>query len=231
MRVVSWNMGCGPRTKYRRTHREAWTYLLDELKPDFALVQEALLIADDWIAPAGKLMWSADKTSDSGTAVFVHGTEAFTIRDTRVSGSFVATISTQLFGSAACFASIHIGPSNYRAHLKSLRDWIATSLLPTGPFVIGGDFNSSRSIAKWHERYLTGLSDLGCFDCHWRMHGREVQSFWGHQAKTAYQDDHIFTSSEIGARISACGIIDTPEARRFSDHGPVVLEIGEAAAG
>lgn len=97
------------------------------------------------------------------------------------------------------------------------------SLLPSGPFVLGGDFNSSRSIAKWHEQYLTGLSELGCFDCHWRIHGRDVQSFWGHQAKAAYQDDHIFTSNALGTFVRHCKVIDTPETRRLSDHGAAVV--------
>jgi hypothetical protein len=45
MRIVSWNMGCGPRTRYRHSHAEAWRYLLDELRPDVAFVQEALRAA------------------------------------------------------------------------------------------------------------------------------------------------------------------------------------------
>lgn len=44
MRVVTWNMGCGPSaSQYRKSHDEAWDYLLRELQPDVALVQEALV--------------------------------------------------------------------------------------------------------------------------------------------------------------------------------------------
>jgi hypothetical protein len=43
MRVVTWNMGCGPNSSYRKSHDEAWRYLLQELRPDVALVQEALV--------------------------------------------------------------------------------------------------------------------------------------------------------------------------------------------
>ena len=43
MRVITWNMGCGYGQQFRRTHDEAWRYLTEELRPDIALVQEALL--------------------------------------------------------------------------------------------------------------------------------------------------------------------------------------------
>jgi hypothetical protein len=69
MRIVSWNMGCGPRSRYRRTHKKAWQYLLDELRPDVALVQEALLSSDEYVASHGSLVWSVGRTRDSATAV------------------------------------------------------------------------------------------------------------------------------------------------------------------
>jgi hypothetical protein len=44
MRIVTWNMGCGPTASaYRKSHGEAWDYLLYELRPDVTLVQEALV--------------------------------------------------------------------------------------------------------------------------------------------------------------------------------------------
>ena len=47
MRIVSWNMGCAPRqARYRKGHSKAWRYLLEELRPDICLVQEALLGTD-----------------------------------------------------------------------------------------------------------------------------------------------------------------------------------------
>jgi hypothetical protein len=44
MRVVTWNMGCAPTASpYRKSHGEAWDYLLNKIRPDVALVQEALV--------------------------------------------------------------------------------------------------------------------------------------------------------------------------------------------
>ena len=41
VRVVSWNLGHNT-GGYARRHEEAWDYLLEELRPDVALVQEAV---------------------------------------------------------------------------------------------------------------------------------------------------------------------------------------------
>jgi hypothetical protein len=54
-------MGCGGPSKFRRTHEAAWGYLLSELRPDVALVQEALIAASDWMNGRGTLLMSDDK--------------------------------------------------------------------------------------------------------------------------------------------------------------------------
>src|SRR5437879_3761360 len=41
MRIVSWNLGHNS-PEYRVRHGDAWRYLLEELRPDVALVQEAV---------------------------------------------------------------------------------------------------------------------------------------------------------------------------------------------
>src|SRR5262245_36501094 len=92
MLIVSWNMGCGPRSRYRRTHADAWRYLL-ELEPDVAFVQEALRIS----APSsqGNTFWSADLGTDSGTAVFVRRGLAAEPVTLRSAGSYVAGASVR----------------------------------------------------------------------------------------------------------------------------------------
>ncbi len=57
------------------------------------------------------------------------------------------------------------------------------------------------------------------------MHGREVQSFWGHQAKNPYQVDHVFVDAPGAAKIRSCEVIDDERVRALSDHGPLLLVI------
>lgn len=55
-------------------------------------------------------------------------------------------------------------------------------------FVFAGDLNAARHLddvygGRWFTRDFAGLAERHSYDCHWSQHGKEVQSFWGHQAR------------------------------------------------
>ena len=228
MRILSWNMACGPRTKYRRSHTDAWRHLLHELKPDVALVQEALFVAplaNDF----GQVCWSEDRGRDSGTAVVVrHGLAATAIPLTSA-GSYVAGAELTVAGVPTLFVSVHVGPPNYREHLSGL----ATALTPVlegRRFVFGGDLNAARHLddvygGQWFSRYFEDFAGRRFHDGHWAQHGKEVQSFWGHQAREKYQCDHLFVDGATAESVSDCVIIDNAVVRALSDHGPLSLTL------
>lgn len=60
-------------SRYRKTHADAWRYLLEELRPDVALVQEALFSAEPMSTDGGQLFWSEDRGSQSGAGIWVSG--------------------------------------------------------------------------------------------------------------------------------------------------------------
>jgi hypothetical protein len=64
----------------------------------------------------------------------------------------------------------------------------------------------------------------GFYEAHWAIHGKEVQSFWGRQAKEKYQDDHFFVTNAWASRVSDPNVVDNEVVRRVSDHGPVVFD-------
>lgn len=229
MRFVSWNMGCAPApSKYRQIHREAWRYLLTELKPDVALVQEVLLdvpLALDY----GQVVWSVEHGHDSGTAIFVrHGLQVEE-RQMRSAGSYVAGVQLMVGGVSTIIASIHVGPPDYRKHLQTLLEELSTSIADKR-FLVGGDLNAARHIddvygGHWHSRYFEELAKRGFHDCHWAKHRKEEQSFWGHQAKEAYQCDHLFVDNLTAKHVTECNIVDNDRVRTLSDHGPMSLTI------
>src|SRR4051794_21546377 len=65
MRVITWNMGIGPRFGNREAHDQAWHYLLG-LAPDLALVQEAL--PPTWVRSEGAIVQGPFK--QWGSAIF-----------------------------------------------------------------------------------------------------------------------------------------------------------------
>jgi endonuclease/exonuclease/phosphatase family metal-dependent hydrolase len=229
MLIISWNMGCGPRSRYRRTHAEAWRYLL-ELKPDVAFVQEALRISTP-PTTSGDTFWSADQGTDSGTAVFVRRgivAEPVTLRS---AGSYVAGASVQSPSGLFLLTSVHVGPRNYRKNRQMLAEQLI-KVTAGRRFVVGGDLNAARHWdavygGRTHTQFFKVLADSGFHDCHWAQHGREIQSFWGHQTREAYQCDHFFTDKTTAERgeILNCVVLDNPQVRALSDHGPLRLEL------
>lgn len=228
MHIVSWNMGCSFPGRYRRTHADAWRYLLG-LQPDVLFVQEALLSA----APAadrGNVVWSADRGRESATAVVVRPGVKATPVNVRARASYVAAASVESSIGPLLLASVHVGPGDYKENRRVVVQKLR-KLTAGQRFVVGGDVNAARHWdtvygGRTHAEFFATLGKCGFHDCHWTQHGREVQSFWGRQAKEAYQCDHIFTDTKTGeGLIRDCTVIDNAEVRALSDHGPLRLEL------
>lgn len=219
MRIITWNMG-----RSRRTSNAAWHYLLSHLKPDIALVQEALASSVHQASAHGSLIWSSRRSG--GTGIFIRSGIDFEPVEAPVKGSYVAGISTKLSGKGTRVLSVHVGPESW-ANQKALEPWLIEQV-NAAPCVVGGDFNTSRHYASKHKLFFDRLLAAGVHDCHWSKHGREVPSFWGRQTRTAkYQDDHFFTSQSLAGFVSDCDVVDNPLTRLLSDHGPVVLSLSK----
>ena len=233
MRYVSWNMGCSPQmaTRYRKVHADAWGYLIETLRPDVALVQEALLASEAVVGRRGRLFWSQTRGTDSATAIYVReGLEAKAIQLTSA-GSYVAAIELETVSGSQLVVSVHVGPPNYRTHLTSLADDLSRAVVGKH-FVVGGDLNAARHLdvvqkGRWFTKYFDNLASRGFHDCHWSCHGKEVQSFWGPQAKNPYQCDHLFVDGITAGRVVACDVLELPTNPAFSDHSPILLKLDD----
>ncbi len=232
MRIISWNMGCAPpMARYRKSHQDAWAYFLKQLKPDIAFIQEALRSSSPEELYGGKLVWSSDIGSESGTAIWVRdGLDACPVT-MKSEGSYLAAVELTFSCTPITIVSVHVGGPNYRKHLKTLAAELEQSLSGKR-FIVGGDFNAARLLdhvqgGKWFTRYFEHLESRSFCDCHWRQHGKEVQSFWGHQTKNPYQCDHYFVDAETINEVKDCHIIDNSDVRHLSDHGPIYLDVNE----
>lgn len=226
MRVVSWNLGHNS-PEYRARHDDAWRYLLEELHPDVALVQEAvppegldrsLVFAKPWARRA----W--------GSAVI---TAPGRIRKgfTETSGGPVVVAELD---DGMIMASIHARVVKGRT-IPTLRKTIKTlsPRLEDRLFAVGGDLNTARGAediwpGRGHLEFFESLTGIGLYDCYSELNEHtEKQSFWGRTSPHALQLDHLFVDMATGAqgKVTKCEILDTDEIRRLSDHGPVVAEI------
>lgn len=224
LRIVTWNMGCGWRgSKYRKRHAAAWDYLLQELRPDIALLQECLLsmLRD---APGASFTQSCDAgKADAGTGIITWGVAASrAVAPTFPTGTYAVYARLGDLPRPIAVLSVHTYPGNgLHDDLASLTRW-----LPAAPeAIVAGDFNAARALRKKHPAFFAGMRDAGFADAHWHQHEREVRSFWGHQAVNGYQCDHFFVSHALLAGVRRCDVIDCSETRELSDHGPLVLEL------
>lgn len=236
MRVVTWNMGCGPSTSpYRKTHEHAWSYLLDELRPEVVLVQEALVTKLNELERTYSVaLCDLGATVTAGTAVLVRGFEATPAQNLSVSlDTYLATVEVRTPARPLVVVAAHVYPgSNQHADLRKLVG-VLGSTFGDHPVLIGGDFNAARRFdevygGRKHKAFFDAMHGAGFHEIHWALHGREIQSFWGHQTEEPYQDDHFFVTKTLASRARSCDVVDNPTVRRLSDHGPVVLELDVA---
>lgn len=226
-------MGCGPKASpYRKSHGEAWDYLLQELRPDVALVQEALVSKiDEARSEHSVTVCDLGPNVVAGTAVLVRGFETSVAPPIAVSPhTYAVTAEIRTPGGPLSVVSVHVYPGEEQhADLARLVELLGSTFADL-PVLVGGDFNSARRFdevygGKRHRTFFAAMETAGLHEVHWGIHGREIQSFWGRQTKEAYQDDHFFVTNAWAPRIVSCTVIDNDVVRRVSDHGPVVMEL------
>ncbi len=232
MRLISWDMGCGGPSRFRKTHDAAWEYLIEELRPDVALVQETLKAAADWLKGRGELLMSTDTNPDNGAAIFVRSGLRPIPVPMACPHAFLAAADITSPEGALRAVSVHLYPHSGKAHQDNLRALLDTLTLAANGrrFVVGGDINASRRfdvictaesrtvtsspLPRWRNREL--------HDCHFGLHAKEERTFWG---QGEYQLDHFFVESSRARSVRACEVLTTAETQRLSDHSPVLLEL------
>lgn len=223
MIVVAWNMG-------RRHRAAAWRYLLDDLKPDLALIQEASLPPDG--SQRGNVLHGRAYAAHTwGSAIYVREGSVRELPLPAEHRGWLMAAEIEVPGAEPMVAiSVHarILDGYVRPNLDRAFEAVEP-LLRERSFVLGGDLNLSRKYdtvygTSHHTEFLDGLATRGFFDCVRKFHPQEQRTFWG-RTKHDYQNDHLFVSDDLAARVDGCAIVD----RAQSDHSPLRLTLGSAA--
>lgn len=219
MIVVAWNM---------RNNRAAWGHLLDGLAPDLALLQETTPPPD--ASQHGQLLHARAYAEHLwGSAVYVKQGAARELELPPEHRGWLMAAEVALPGFASLVAvSVHarILDGYVRPNLDRAFEALER-LLDGRSFVVGGDLNLSRNYdsvygTTHHTQFLDGLPARGYFDCMRKFHAEEQQTFWRKGMKNAYQDDHVFVSEGLAARVVSCDVADRAG---LSDHGPLRLTL------
>jgi len=242
MRIVTWNMGCAFGS-YRGKHDQAWLYLLEELQPDVALVQESLLQAS-LLAPRrgrsfARSAWG--KTQDWASGIHVVGLPAEEIDFDVCEGVHAVAVRLETASGPVTAVSVHVSTGDDQEDRLTKFADVCAEHGRAERMIIGGDFNAARLFDKVYPgqhdfgAFFDGMERRGFSDCHWRIHGRENRTFWRQGDALPYQDDHLFVSETLAPRVRRCVVVDdewvasgnppTAVAQDLSDHGPVLLEL------
>jgi len=213
---------------------ESWRYLLEELRPEIALLTEACPPAH--LIEGGRAAWSKTiKRGGWGSAVYV--AEGFELRHLPLEachpGAFVAAevegpglpgpitvvslygVFEKILGIDYCSTTLHRSISDLTCLLddRSRR----------GRIVLGGDLNVSPAVPEWRDVHLPlfeRIEQFGLESCF---------EYLEHPTPTwrTKQLDHVFVSRELIPRVSTSSVVEVGE---LSDHHALLVEVDARAA-
>ena len=170
---------------HRNKHQEAWDYLINDLDPDIALLQET--VPSDELEESGRVLWQVSKGTSFGSAIYLKSGELKPVKFGSYPGRVIAAEVVQLdLLLISIHAPIHksgyIMP-NLQPIFKSVK-----ALVKKRRFIIGGDLNASRMWddlhgTKHHTDFFNNAESGGFHNCSWSYFGREIQTFFGRKTK------------------------------------------------
>jgi endonuclease/exonuclease/phosphatase family metal-dependent hydrolase len=241
-RVVSWNLNHGAKRD------EQWRFLLEQLDPDLAVLQEARL-PPPWVAERGGALVFAPKAPGSGrgTAIYVRRPPLRPIRLANQDGYFAAARLRLPGGRPALALSVHGRTDRSRPgghyyltnYLRPEFDALASQLNNfRGRCFVGGDFNLSRGLDEaYGYRLEQPRSHGGFFSWLERKHnlieccctaGEKRSLYRKGPRHPDYQLDHLFVSRTLAGSRGSCKVLDW-ELDGLSDHAPVVADFSAAS--
>lgn len=248
LKVVTWNMGCASRNSgFLAAHDAAWRYLLNEHRPDVALVQEAIvpdwLDQEEWTAILG-----AVPTESHGHAAIVARTNLtlasvahdYLLADVLAPYLVMADLTLGGIGRVIV-GSVHARPYVVREALaadlaaqirrKAIKAvWysdvvfhvISEMLEPEQLFIIGGDWNEARMWDTVRGRPEGGVEFFErALSQGWRdalRKAHEEERETCFRGPHRYETDHIFTDETLFKKLAPPIIDDSTNVRRLSDH-------------
>ena len=225
MKILTWNLAYW---QFSSHHPGAWDFLCNEIKPDFALLQEVK--PPPWVDRDALIF--EEITRGWGTAIYcphlVLSKETIPLFPGRIAaGSLNWGADMTLF-----VASIHAPIIKGRVfpHLVNIFSELEMRL-DSQTMIVGGDLNSARLAEKvWpgngHGPFFERI-DKGdrWIDCCRQFNAEEIQTFFRKGSLNPFQDDHVFVSPDLAPHLRSCAVINNDVTRKLSDHVPVVAEL------
>jgi endonuclease/exonuclease/phosphatase family metal-dependent hydrolase len=223
VKVVTWNMG---------NRKGAWDYLLEVIKPDFALLQEAQVIRERpghvlWQAIGGNsVKYGEEGRYRWGSAVWSSKYELKEVQVTTYRGWIQA--AQVAHSKALTLISMHVELDRAGRSIPNLHKMLSdlTPLLEASPqVVLGGDLNADvvfdkRYGTQRHSIAFDRIEDLGLSHCNRLIPPGQRGTF---RPDMSVMDDHLFVSRSLANRLMSCRVLRDEEVP--SDHFPVGVSL------
>ena len=239
LKVVTWNMS---HWQKRRSAQAAWSYLLDDLAPDIALVQEAVPLVENeftlWREIPGKGGW--------GTGIVTRGLPISEFKLEHESHPGATVVGEVALPGGATLTAISIygvleyatattrGKSEGYATTSMQRMLSDLTFLFDGWYgrrsiVMGGDTNVTTQLPPpWtahHQAVVDRIAAFGLVDCLGLFHEGHVQTQRHPRSKVPWQNDYLYVDRRLARTVIRCDPVDDDAVWLFSQHCPVVLSL------
>jgi len=236
MRIVSWNM---------RRSKNAWSYLVDALKPDIALLQETGSL------PAFTSHFDQHRVIETLVHKNLRNSIYFRSRKNTelkvldrqkaglISSSYLDKPKRRIF-IVSVYGSIRKFSGNLDfALIEALQEYVESlrNDFRAQHILIAGDFNmdrrmdenptSSRFSKKGetrHSNFFDGILDLGFKDCQRKRLPLPVQTFRHSRGNYPWELDHMFATPALWSRLKRLNVYLDDRIMALSDHNPIVAD-------
>jgi endonuclease/exonuclease/phosphatase (EEP) superfamily protein YafD len=220
--------------KTNKAHRrEAWDYLLHDLAPDVALLQEAVPPAE--LDPAWSLLWRAAPGSRIGGVGILSRRPLTEVTLVTVCPGCLVVAEVALPDghslTAVCLYGL-LEKIGHRLFSVTTLHRMWSDLTPLlidrrRNLLVGGDFNASLQVDEQthnraHAIFFERVADFGLVDCLARFHSFPVQTWRPRQGTIPWQLDYLFAGPRLAPALRACDVLDLPVIHPLSDHNPLV---------
>lgn len=210
-----------------------WHYLLNELQPDIALLQEC--VPPEALGNGYNILYQEIGGNRKwGNAIVTKGTlTPVAFGNSQPGAVIVAEVSLgpEIITAISVYGAFcqHEYVTTTMHHILSDLTHILHGQKSQRTFVLGGDYNVS---TQWDERYnhrdpshklvLDRIEDFGLVDCTGQYFKGHVQTNRHSRSGFPWQNDYIHVLKQLAKRLSSCQVIDNDQVRAASDHNPVL---------
>jgi endonuclease/exonuclease/phosphatase family metal-dependent hydrolase len=232
----------------KHNHKDAWRYLIEDVKPDIALLQE-VVVPEEYENQTVFLPSHTSRESSGiqwGTAIYINpqivvnfdkkkaDRTAEFLPENDFKGKTVVVEIHMKNGGRLFVISLHTDTDNNRAKYGTPEDTTVKNLRSIlydqdllrkieSNYIFGGDFNIDKDM--YSKCYDATFNDFEKNEMHECL-TPAIQTYFNFNMspKNHFQDDHLFVHNSMATKVKDCFAWNYGKVKHYSDHTIVEME-------